>query len=95
MNLDVPGGRTSKHSSEVVDAHIGIRVERLAVGSCVDRRPHRLEIVAHNEQRAAGGDGVRMLQIARPSGVRGIAAYCADTRSNAAVSNASSAFASS
>ena len=30
----------------------------------------------------------------RPSGVRGIDAYCADTRSKVAVSNASSAFAS-
>lgn len=57
------------------------------MGARIDGSTHRLAVVADHEQRAAGSDGVQKLATARSSGVRGIDAYWADTRSNAAASN--------
>jgi len=54
VDLDVPCRRVGEHSGEVVGRHVGIRIEGPAVGPCVDRCTHRLEIVAHHQERATG-----------------------------------------
>ncbi len=51
--LDVPVRRVRERVEEVVDAYVGIGVEGLTVFVGVDRRTHRFEIVADDEQRAA------------------------------------------
>ena len=61
VNLDVPRWCVGERSCEVVDPDVGVWVERPAVGRRVDRRTHRVEIVAHDEQRAPRSNRVQQV----------------------------------
>ena len=54
VDLDVPVGGSGERGDDVVDANVGVGVECSAVLVRVDGMPHRLEVVADDEQRATG-----------------------------------------
>jgi hypothetical protein len=94
VNLDLPVGRSSDGVGEVVDSDVGVGIERSTVPVGVDRGSHRFEIVADDEQCAAGRHRSEDVLDRTAVGCRGIDAYWAVTRSNAPTSNGSRALAS-
>ena len=54
-------GESASAAAKSSTLYVGVWVERPAVGRRVDRRTHRLEIVAHDEQRATRSNRVQQV----------------------------------